>query len=457
MFMYNWVARNVLARTLDYARGTNTMSCLNALEKSQWWPKERVKELQNERLRKLIQYAYDNIPYYRREFDERALKPGDISCCADLRKLPTLNKKTIRRNFHLLQPANSQKKALVAGSTSGSTGEPLVFYSTKDDRYNWGYARAQRALSWSGYRLGDRIADFHAGLPNQNGLEKFINRIKSSFRKSLFIDPLIMSEESIPVMAKKLEVYRPEFLFGYPSAIYLMARYIQSKGSSSLKIKAVLTCDEQLYDYQRELFHKVFSCDTYSYYSAWEVFDIAGECAQHTGYHISAENVIVEITDEAGKPVPANVEGRILLTNLHNYAMPFIRYDIGDTGAISDVSCPCGRNSLPLLVNLSGRADTVILTRSGKQIPGRSIPQRFLATLGVDQYQIVQESYEYVVVKIVLDKEYPEDTKTRVIQKIQACYKPILGKEITLDVQLVHQISPAKSGKRAVFISKLST
>jgi phenylacetate-CoA ligase len=454
--MYNWVAKNILARTLDFARGAKTVACLNGLEKSQWWPQERVIELQNERLRRLIRYSYYNIPYYRKEFDERALKPGDITCSADLKKIPVLNKTTIRRNFQLLQASGSQKIKFIPGSTSGSTGEPLAFYSTKDDRFNWGYARAQRALGWSGYRMGDRIADFHAALPNQTTLDKLRNRVKRSFRKCLFIDPLIMSQESLPILAKKLEAFNPEFLFGYPSAIYVMARYIQSKGSSSLKIKAVLTCDEQLYDYQRELFKQVFNCDTYSFYSTWEVFDLAGECPQHIGHHISTENVIVEIIDEAGNPVPANVEGRILLTNLHNYAMPFIRYDIGDTGAISDICCPCGRDSLPLLVNLRGRADAVILTRSGKQIPGRSIPQRFLAKLGVDQYQIIQESYEDVVVKIVLDKDCPEQTKSQVIQQIKDCYEPLFGKEIALDVHLVNQIPPAKSGKRAVLISKIS-
>jgi phenylacetate-CoA ligase len=455
--MYNWVAKNILARTLDFTRGSKTVSCLNDLENSQWWPKESVIKLQNKRLQRLVRYSYDNIPYYRKEFDYRALKPGDISCAADLRKLPVLNKKTIRRNFQLLQAAGPPKKGLIPGSTSGSTGEPLAFLSTKDDRFNWGYARAQRALGWSGYRMGDRIADFHAGLPKQTALDKLSNRIKRSFRKCLFVDPLLMSRESLPLIAKKLAAFSPEFLFGYPSAIYLMARYIQSKGSSSLRIKAILTCDEQIFDYQRELFSKVFGCDTYSFYSTWEVFDIAGECAQHTGYHISSENVIVEITDEAGNPVPANVEGRILLTNLHNYAMPFIRYDIGDTGAISDICCPCGRNALPLLVNLRGRADAVILTRTGKQIPGRSIPQRFLANLGVVQYQIIQESYENVVAKIVLDQECSEETKTHVIHQIKDSYEPIFGKEITLDVQLVDRISPAISGKTAVLMSKIST
>jgi phenylacetate-CoA ligase len=256
-------------------------------------------------------------------------------------------------------------------------------------------------------------------------------------------------------MVRNIQKFQPGFLGGYPSAAYLLGLYVQEQGITNLKLTAVMTGGEQLFDYQRELIFKVFKCETFSYYSSWEVQSIAGECAQHTGLHIPAEDLIVEIADKSGNPVPAGVEGRILITNLHNYGMPFIRYDIGDTGALSEAGCPCGRNGLPLLVNLNGRADAILLTKSGKRIPGRGIPQRFLADLGVQQYQIVQESYEEIIMSLVLDKEYPEEHKVRVIQEIDAFYQPLLGKEIAVKVQFEKEIPPARTGKREVFISKL--
>ena len=151
--------------------------------------------------------------------------------------------------------------------------------------------------------------------------------------------------------------------------------------------------------------------------------------------------------------VPAGVEGRILLTNLYNYAMPFIRYDIGDTAALSDTPCKCGRVGLPLLINLNGRADAIIYTPSGKHIPGRSLPQEFMAKLGVMQHRIVQERLDELVFNLVVDTQtISPDTLAR---QIEATYRPILGPGINLKVHFVDQIPPDKSGKRSVIVSKL--
>lgn len=432
------------------------MACLSELERSQWWSRDKILELQNQRLQALVRHAYDNVPYYRRIFDERALKPCNITCSADLKKLPVLNKQIIRNNFDLLKAQDLDARETFSSSTGGSTGEPLFFFSTKDDQHSWGYARALRARSWCGYRMGDKIAVFRRRFPNETVTEKIARGTRRFFRRAVQFDPAIISNESLPLIVRHLKALRPIFIGGYPSAIYLLARYFQEQGALAIELKAIMTGGEQLYDYQRELFYKMFGCETYSYYSSWEVHDIAAECPRHTGYHIAAENIIVEIADEAGNPLPAGVEGRILLTNLHNFAMPFIRYDIGDIGAISDVVCPCSRG-LPLLVKLSGRAGAIILTKSGRKIPGRAIDHKFFAHLGVEQYQIVQESYEEIVVNLALGKEYPQEHKEQIIRKVKARYQPMFGNEININVRFVEQIAPAKSGKREVVISKLSS
>ena len=221
-----------------------------------------------------------------------------------------------------------------------------------------------------------------------------------------------------------------------------------------LRPKAIITGGEQLYDYQRELFREVFGCETFSHYGAWEALSIACECSQHSGYHIAAENVIVEIVDDDDKPVAVGKEGRILVTNLHNYAMPFIRYDIGDEGTLSDQACPCGRG-LPLLATLSGRTCDIIFTRSGKSIPSTGLPRLFFASLGVQQYQIVQENFEKMVVKIVFDREYPQSHVDGLIGEIIRQWRPILGEDMDITVEFVDQIPPTREGKRRVVISKL--
>jgi len=209
-----------------------------------------------------------------------------------------------------------------------------------------------------------------------------------------------------------------------------------------------------LYDYQRDLFSKVFQCETYSHYTSWELLAIASECPEHSGYHISSENAIVEIVDYEGRPVPSGVEGRIVVTNLHNYAMPFIRYDIGDLGVSSDRACPCGRG-LPLLSSLNGRECDIIFTRSGKSVPGMAIPKEFLVSFGIEQFQIVQESYEKIAVKLVLGREYPAEHLDKLTREIINQYQPLLGKDVEITTEFVDHIPHTEEGKRRVVTSNL--
>jgi len=159
------------------------------------------------------------------------------------------------------------------------------------------------------------------------------------------------------------------------------------------------------------------------------------------------------VNDE-GRPVPVGEEGRILVTNLHNYAMTFIRYETGDVGVISDKACPCGRG-LPLLAAVNGRTADVISTKSGGRIPGVALPWGFLASLGVEQFQIVQENYEKVVIKLIIDKEYPRDRVDEIIKEVLRRFRSMFGDDIDVAAELVDQILPTRSGKTRFVISNL--
>jgi phenylacetate-CoA ligase len=271
----------------------------------------------------------------------------------------------------------------------------------------------------------------------------------------LLFDALELSEKRMPRFARRLETFQGAFLKGYPSAIYLMAHYLEKEGKPVIRPKAIITTGEELYDFQRELFSRVFGCEISSYYSTNEVNAIASECPEHSGYHISAENVIVEIVDDADKLVPVGGEGRILVTSLHNYGMPFIRYEIGDIGVSSDKICPCGRG-LPLLAAINGRTDDVIFTESGKSIPIAALNCDFLASLGVEQFRILQESYERAVIKIVLAKECEHEPMNKVARVIERHFRSELGKDMDIFVEFVDQIAPTRIGKRRLIISNVA-
>ncbi len=443
----------MLAPVLDFSRGTKTLKCRKVLEQSQWWPWDRILELQNERLRQLVKYAYDNVPYYRRIFDERALKPSDIEYVQDLVKLPVLTKRLIRDNFDDIIARGFPGKEVIPNATGGSAGEPLEFYSTRDDFYNWGYAASLRAHSWAGYELGDKLVVLREQR-YRSKMERFMEIPRRFFSRTLLISTKEMSPERLLLLARKLEDFQPAIIRGYPSAVYLLARLIEREGKPRLRPRAIIVDSEQLYDYQRELFKKVFECQTYIHYASWEVHPIAGECPEHSGYHIAAENVIVEVVDDEGKPVPVGGEGRILVTNLHNYAMPFIRYENGDVGALSDKACPCGRG-LSLLAKLTGRTTDFIRTKSGGSIPGIALPWYFFHTLGIEQFQVVQETYGEIVIKLVLEREYPKKHKDKIAKEIINIYRDIFGEDLDVTIEFVDHIPTTRLGKRRVVISKL--
>jgi len=454
MAMYEFLVKHVFTPVVDFHRGANTLKRLKELEATQWWPREKILALQDERLRKLVKYAHDNVPYYRGIFDRRALKPEDIVTSGDLVKLPILTRQLVRSNFRDLSARGFPRKELMPCLTGGSTGEPLRFYKTRDDYHGWDTAAGLRAHKWAGYEVGEKLALFWGRHPRLSIADSIARTTRHFLQRVVLFDALTMSKQELPRFAKRLEGFEGGFIKGYPSAIYLAARYIEKEGKPPIRPRAIITTGEELYDFQRELFSRAFGCETYSYYSTNEVDAIASECPEHSGYHISAENVIVEIVDDADKPVPVGGEGRILVTSLHNYGMPFIRYEIGDIGVISDKAGPCGRG-LPLLAAVNGRISDFIFTRRGDCIPGIALNRSFLAGLGVEQFQIVQENYDKVVIKLVFGRECERDHVNEAIKKIERHFRSELGGDIDVVVELVDQIVPSGIGKRRMFISNV--
>ena len=452
--MYEKVVRHFLGPAVDRARGTKVMKLLKELEATQWWPRERILALQDGRLAELVRRAYDEVPYYRALLERRGLVPDDIRCSGDLAKLPILTRKMVRDGFSQLQARGFPGRRLRTLCTGGSTGEPLEFHRSKDDIGGWDAAAGLRALGWAGYQTGMKSAWFSENPLYESGLARLVRITRDLSKRVVRFDAREISEESLPLLARRLEGFQGGFLVGYPTAIYLLGLFIEREGRARIRPRAIIVSGEGLHDFQRDLFSRVFECDVFSCYRSNEVNMIAGQCSEHSGYHISAENIIVEIVDDEGNPLPAGQEGRVLVTNLHSQAMPFIRYEMGDVGTHSDDDCPCGRG-LPLLAQISGRATDVIRTSQGRYIPGVVLPLNFFASLGVDQVQIVQNTYDKVPVRVVLNGGRSSDDRDHTIREIARHYSDALGDGIAVEVDAVEEIKPTLSGKRRIVISHL--
>jgi phenylacetate-CoA ligase len=454
MTLYNTLARHVLAPSFDRIRGARTMKRLAELEESQWWPRDRIEELQAGRLQRLISYAYEHVPYYRRIMDERGLGPADIQSAADLAKLPVLTKDLIRANFDEMRAEGYPSSELLPGRTSGSTGEPLLFYGTKSALYDGGYAVGLRSMGWAGLRLGDRTVSVCTIRRPEGTWERTLGRLSWRLQRTIEVDMTSISEETLPAMVHMLHRLRPRALAAYPSVVAHVASFIKNSGQPAPSVHSVMTGGEQLFEHQRELIREVFHSEPYSRYGSREAYEIAAECEAHSGLHVHAEDIIAEVVNDGGKPILPGQQGDILITSLLNYGMPFIRYKNGDTGSLATSSCPCGRG-LPLLDTLLGRTADFIYTPSGKRVAGVALPLSRLALLGVTQFQLMQEDLGRLVMRVILPSVTEPDAQAEIGRRIEDIFRSVLGYDVRMEVKFTNHIEPTAAGKYVPVLSRV--
>ncbi len=430
------------------------MRSFRELEKTQWWSQERIDRLQSERLQRLVHYAYAQVPYYRRVMDELGVHPESITSPSDLSLLPVLTKADVRAHSRELLAEEFPRRELLLGQTGGSTGTPLTFYSSRQARWSHGTGRSLRALTWAGVYPGDTtvmIAKRHRPGPVRTAP---LTRIVSLVTRETMEDCTYLSDATLPEVVQRLARRRPRALRGYASAICIIADFIRESGMSAPEAGAIVVGGEQLFDEQRALLREAFGLEPFSKYSSFENYDIAMECESHSGMHIAAEDLIVEIVDDEGHPVPPGNEGRLVVTNLHEYGMPLIRYDTDDQSSFATGYCGCGR-SLPRLRAVTGKTGNTIYTTSGRRISPLALRSSSLAGLGIRQFQFVQNQIDQVTVKIVPETSLDQDACASLCKTIETHYRSVLGEELRVYVVMVDRIDPTPAGKHLFLISKV--
>ena len=445
--MYSEFIRKVLSLYLKSRYGNDhSLKYFQELNESQWWSADEIAARQLKRLRALLRHAYQNVPYYTQKFREAGLEPADIKTLDDLSKLPVLTRQDVRENLPDLVAKNFPRSKMMPYSTGGSTGEPLQFYVTEESKGRGG-AAANRAYSWYGYELGDKVAYLWGSPRDLSAQQSLSHKILHLVFRTIYLDAFDMSEKRMEEFAQRLAKFKPKAIIAYASATYLFAKYLQYRQIYTIKPGAVITQAEKLLPQQRQLIEEVFDCEVFDFYGSREVSAMASECPQHKGYHISAENVVLEFVKD-NKTVSPGETGKILITDLHNYAMPFIRYENGDLGVPSGEKCSCGRG-LPLMHSVEGRiTDTLVI--GNKFISSPSLTLIF-KDLPIKQYQLVQETENELTIKIVKADGYT-DKHTEQILKLMQTY---VGSNIKLNLRFVSQIPPTKSGKYRFIISKV--
>jgi phenylacetate-CoA ligase len=452
---YPYFARNFVVPFYDLFRGTSRFKFEHILKRTQWLSQNQLELLQKKSLRTLINHAYETVPYYRRLFKKEGLKPSDIKDSDDLTKFPLLTKNDIRENFEDLISKDYPKNRLIR-YRSGGTGNPISFFITKE-QLSWELAAESRAYGWADYRLGDRCFMFWGSPIDKSKYQTMSGRFTKAIERLHVSDSYLMSKSTLAKFANSLKKFDPEIIKGYTTSVLMVAKYLLENNFDFVRPKSVLTTAETLFDSDRKIIEEAFGCPVFDCYGSREIGALAAECEEHSGYHITMENIVMEFVKE-GEHVAPGEKGSIIITNLRNFGMPFIRYKIGDIGIPSKEKCNCGRG-LSLLSSIEGRvADFLaVYDKEKDQIvsvgPVYPIFERATTHISLDSYQVIQEKVDEIVIKVVKGKGYSQKDTDFLLEYTQN----LLGNNVTVRINFVDHIPPSPSGKRSRVISKVNS
>jgi phenylacetate-CoA ligase len=372
-----------------------------------------IKEIQYSELKKLIKFSLKNIPFYKTRYC--TLNLNDYKQSDQLLEcFSTVNKIEIKKNPELFKRSNRfSKEKSYKMTTGGSTGVPLHYELSKIDMK---YSRLlkYKGFSYAGYSIGDPIIFVGGGsLINKPTLK---TRIISKFLNSYKFSSYKINEEVFEKIVECIKKEKLVFIYGYASTIYLISKYIISRKYSFVigKVKGVFPTSEVLHDFQRATMEEAFGNCIFNDYGVNDGGASAHECDQHQGMHLDTERSIIEILDDNGTQVYEGI-GKVVVTSLKNYTMPFIRYETGDIAKITHLPCNCGRTT-PRIVEIYGRT-TDYLTIEGNYI-GSPVLTVLMGKLDIDLYQIIQEDLNNVTFKIYKITGFDESEKSYISKHI---------------------------------------
>lgn len=416
------------------------------LDESQWWSKSRIEAWQFEHLSRLLDHCYRHVPYYKTLWQRHGVSPADITCLADLRKLPVLKKSDIPPNLERMIADEQDRSDLQFCHTGGTTGTSLQFYMPPQIiQFRW-------ALFWR-HRKRFNIA-FDSPFATFTGLVAvpLLQARPPFWRSNLFMKQTIFTMHHIvPDKAKsivdRLNRGGFEYYSGYPSILSTLAGLVVEQ---NLKItrppKVVFTGAENLYDNQRALISDVFGCPVTDLYGFSEGCGNASRC-EHDRYHEDFELGILE----CGEPERIDAHttrGKILATGLRNEAMPFIRYEVGDVGVWSDEPCACGRHSR-VLTGIDGRDEDFVLTPEGARI--MRFDYIFKDTVNVREAQVVQKEPGQICIRIVKRPGYAGTDEAYIRSEIKAK----ISERLQVDFEYTPEIERGASGKFRAVVSSM--
>jgi len=434
--MKSSLIKHAILPVADKVMKTNIAYSLKQIKYLQKLSRKDLYEWQCRRLTSLVNHAYNNTTYYRQLFDNYNLNPGDINLLEDLRKLPRLKKEDIRNNFNDLIPNNIKNIPHKKSSTGGSTGNPLIYLL---DNQSWSFSVANNIVNWekTGYQYGDKFIALGSSslfIENQKSIPHIIYY---KLKNKIGLNGVNMSDEVCQKYLDLINRKNIKYIYGYASSIYLLSKYVL-KNNIVINIDACFPTSEVLTDIYRESLIKAFKCKILNVYGANDggitAFEHDSGCFE-VGYNSLISGVC-----------ESNHSSKILLTDLLNYSMPLINYQIGDEVVMkNDHLKKCNYNG-QVIEKVLGRSSDLIELENGSRITGPGFTILF-KDLPVEYYCIEKVGYNSIKCTIKKIKEF-DDSHEKVIL---STFKKNLGADSNISITYSNEIKYTKSGKIKYF------
>lgn len=418
-----------------------------------------ILNIQNERLAKLLRHAWENTAYYKEALSECGVVVEGKVHLDRFDQIPLLTKEIILQQGDRLK-ANTLpggRKAYM-NRTGGSTGEPTVFY--QDNRY-WDVNVATKNYHFEVY--GKQVGELEMKVWGSDrdvvhDTSGWITKLKNFLYNREIRACGHLTDQDIDTLIQDINALKPRTIWGYTDGIYTIAKYIVRTHARVHPPAALFGGGGTLLPYMREAIETAFSAPMVNMYGSREMGDIACECEQRVGLHVSSHSHRVEILDTQGRPV-IDQDGDIIVTSLHNYAMPFIRYVIGDRGRLTAEQCSCGRG-FPLLEHVLGRSMESFLTSEGAIVS----PTYLISTLGTaldphvfKKFQLVQEDLFHVTLKVIPGSQVDPEKMHSNFSLAEERIKSLMGEKCNFSCKVVDDIPSTDSGKYLYTVCKVPT
>lgn len=449
--LYGPVYRQIIFPFYDSViRRRKTYSYYREISGAPYLPVDELERMRRERLGSLLEYCGAKVPFYRRLFAERGFDPAGVD---DVRKLAehgiSLSKDDIRAHGSDLISEDYTRDQLVRNYTSGTTGMPVDLYKTVDE---WCLRMAikLRSEEWIGMPLGTPAARIWGRKPNMGPWARARHQLYWNFQNFLFLSAHDLREEVLLRYVRWMKLYGARFIEGYINPIDLIAGLIERDGLEPPRLDGIVVGGQRLEDYQKEKIEGAFRCPVYNRYGCSEVTNISCECKRQEGQHVNYDTLWVEVVDGNDRPVVGE-PGEVVVTDLMNRSMPYLRYRTRDQAVMSDRKCSCGRN-FPMLEKVIGKTiEHVITAPDGFKCDTKFIQWGLYDVPGIYRFQVVDRSGGDMLMKVIADGTVARE---KIVEGIGEAFSELREHGIGFTVDFVDEIPLTDSGKMMYFVSE---